>query len=90
MVTPPAEPSVTSNQGSLVRIDCQKHTFVLHDANGDEEYQTAPNVAIYIRGAQSQRLSEFCGLQSYLGHAVTAWTISGGDRKVAKEVSVTL
>jgi hypothetical protein len=90
VVTPPAEPSVTSNQGSLVRIDCQKHTFVLHDANGDEEYQTTPNVAIYIRGAQSQRLSEFCGLQSYLGHAVTAWTISGGDRKVAKEVSVTL
>jgi hypothetical protein len=88
VVTPPREPSVTSSQGSLVKIDCQKHTFVLHEANGDEEYETTPTVAIYVRGAQSQRLPEFCGLQSYLGHAVTAWTISGGDRRVAKEMSV--
>lgn len=88
VLTPPGEPAVTPSQGRLVGIDCQKHTFVLRGANGDEEYFTTPTATIYVRGAPSHRLPEFCGLESYLGHAVTAWTVSGGDRRIAKEVGV--
>jgi hypothetical protein len=88
VLTPPGEPAVAPSQGSLVGIDCQKRAFVLHGANGDEEYLTTPTVTIYVRGAPSRRLPDFCGLESYLGHAVTAWTVSGGDRRIAKEVSV--
>lgn len=89
VLTPPGEPAVTPSQGSLVGIDCQKRTFVLRGANGDEEYFTTPTVTIYARGASSHRLPDFCGLESYLGHAVTVWTVSAGDRRIAKEVSVT-
>ncbi|HET8998978.1 MAG TPA: hypothetical protein VFP86_04970 [bacterium] len=89
VLTPPGEPVVTPSQGSLVGIDCQKRTFVLRGANGDEEYFTTPTVTIYARGASSHRLPDFCGLESYLGHAVTVWTVSAGDRRIAKEVSVT-
>lgn len=89
VLTPSGEPAVTPSQGSLVGIDCQKRTFVLRGANGDEEYFTTPTVTIYARGASSRRLPDFCGLESYLGHAVTVWTVSAGDRRVAKEVSVT-
>ena len=88
VLTPPGEPAVVPSQGSLVGIDCQKRAFVLHGANGDEEYLTTPTVTIYVRGAPSRRLPDFCGLESYLGHAVTAWTVSGGDRRIVKEVSV--
>lgn len=91
-VVPPqaAGPELTQSEGSLARVDCQKRTFVLHGSNGDQEYLTAPNVTIYIRGARSERLSDFCGLQHHIGHAAMVWSVSDGDRKTVKSMSVVL
>jgi hypothetical protein len=63
---------------------------VLHGSNGDEEYLTAPNFTIYIRGISSERLSDFCGLRRHLGRATMVWSIPDGDRKIAKSMSVLL
>jgi hypothetical protein len=91
-VVPPqtAGPELTQSEGILAKIDCQKKTFVLHGSNGDEEYLTAPNFTIYIRGMGSERLSDFCGLQRHIGHAAMVWSVPGGDRKIAKSMSVVL
>jgi hypothetical protein len=63
---------------------------VLHGSNGDEEYLTAPNLTIYIRGARSERLSDFCGLQQHIGQAAMVWSVSDGGRKIVKSMSVVL
>jgi len=91
VVSPPSSPAVTQSQGDLVRVDCQKRAFVLRGSNGgDEEYLTTASVAIYIRGAQSERLRDFCGLQGFLGHLVVTWSAADGDRRIARWVSVIL
>lgn len=90
VVSPPAEPSLTQSQGDLVSIDCQKRTFVLRGTNGDEEYQTAPSTTIYVRGAKSERLADFCRLRGFLGHTAMAWSIPDGDRRVARWVSIVM
>jgi hypothetical protein len=91
-VVPPqtAGPELTQSEGSLAKVDCQKKTFVLHGSNGDEEYLTAPNLTIYIRGARSERLSDFCGLQQHIGQAAMVWSVSDGSRKIVKSMSVVL
>ena len=91
-VVPPqsAGPEVTQTEGSLAKVDCQKKTFVLHGSNGDEEYLTAQNITIYIRGIGSERLSDFCGLQRHVGHAAMVWWVPDGDRKIARSMSVVL
>jgi len=81
---------VAPSEGSLASVDCQKKTFVIHGSNGDEEYLTAPNFTIYIRGISSERLSDFCGLQRHLGRGAMVWSISDGDRKIAKSMSIVL
>lgn len=85
-----AGPEVTQTEGSLAKVDCQKKTFVLHGSNGDEEYLTAQNITIYIRGIGSERLSDFCGLQRHVGHAAMVWWVPDGDRKIARSMSVVL
>lgn len=86
----PAGPELAASEGSLAKVDCQNKTFVLHGANGDEEYLAAPIFTIYIRGVRSERLSDFCGLTRHIGRAVMVWSVPGGDRKVAKSMSVVL
>ena len=91
VVSPPSSPAVTQSQGDLVRVDCQKRAFVLRGSTGgDEEYLTTASVAIYIRGAQSERLRDFCGLQGFLGRLVVTWSAADGDRRIARWVSVIL
>jgi len=35
-------------------------------------------------------LSDFCGLQRHLGRGAMVWSISDGDRKIAKSMSIVL
>jgi hypothetical protein len=91
-VVPPQAggPELATSEGNLAQVDCQNKTFVLHGANGDEEYLAAPIFTIYVRGTKSERLSDFCALKRHIGRAAMVWSVPGGDRKVAKSMSVVL
>jgi hypothetical protein len=83
-----AQPALVQNQGSLIRVDCQRRSFVLRGPGGDQEYIAANDSLIYVRGAQSEKLADFCALERFLGHTVLAWSRTEGDRRIATDVSV--
>jgi hypothetical protein len=85
-----AQPEVVQSQGVIVRVDCGERSFVLHGPQGEQEYFAAGDPLIYVRGARSERLQEFCGLQRFVGNTALAWSRMEGGRRIATEVSVVL
>ena len=84
------QPAVVQTQGVLVRVDCQERSFVLHGPQGDQEYFIIGDPPVYIRGARSERLQEFCGLQRFVGNTALAWSRLERGRRIATGVSVVL
>ena len=84
------QPAVVQTQGVLVRVDCQQRSFVLHGPQGDQEYFIVGDPPVYIRGARSERLQEFCGLQRFVGNTALAWSRLERGRRIATGVSVVL
>ena len=79
---------IVSSRGDLFGVDCQQRAFMLHGSNGDEEYFAAPNIVMYVRGSQSEKLGDFCGLQRFLGHTVIVWSTVEGHRSISTALSV--
>ena len=79
---------IVSSRGDLFGVDCQQRVFMLHGSNGDEEYFAAPNIVMYVRGSQSEKLGDFCGLQRFLGHTVIVWSTVEGHRSISTALSV--
>ena len=79
---------IVSSRGSLFGVDCQQRAFMLHGSNGDEEYFAAPNIVMYVRGSQSEKLPAFCALQRFLGHTVLVWSTIDGHRNISTALSV--
>ncbi len=79
---------IVSSRGNLFGVDCQQRAFMIHSSNGDEEYFAAPNIVMYLRGSQSQKLVDFCGLQHFLGHPVLVWSTVDGHRSISTALSV--
>jgi hypothetical protein len=88
VVTPSGTPPSTQIQGDLAKVNCQDGTFVLHGANGDEEFATKTGTMIYVRGAKSERVSGVCALEHRLGQTVMVWFVAQGDRRLATSVTV--
>jgi hypothetical protein len=87
---PDVQPTLVETQGILVRVDCQQRSFVLHGPQGDQEYFIVGDPPVYVRGARSERLQEFCGLQRFVGNNALAWSRVERGRRIATGVSVVL
>ena len=87
---PDVQPTLVQTQGVLVGVDCQQRSFVLHGPQGDQEYFIVGDPPVYIRGARSERLQEFCGLQRFVGNTALAWSRVERGRRIATGVSVML
>ena len=83
-----ADLPIVSSRGDLFGVDCQQRAFMLHSGNGDEEYYAAPNIVMYLRGSQSEKLVDFCGLQRFLGRTVLVWSTVDGHRNISTALSV--
>ena len=83
-----ADLPIVSSRGDLFGVDCQQRAFMLHGGTGDEEYYAAPNIVIYLRGSQSEKLADFCGLQRFLGRTVLVWSTVEGHRNISTALSV--
>jgi hypothetical protein len=79
---------IVSNRGELFGLDCAQRAFTLHTSNGDEQYFASPNIVIYVRGSQSEKLPAFCALQRFLGHTVLVWSTIDGHRNISTALSV--
>jgi hypothetical protein len=89
-VTPDVQPTLVQTQGVLVSVDCLERSFVLHGPQGDQEYFVVGDPPLYVRGARSERLQEFCGLQRFVGNTALAWSRVEKGRRIATGVSVVL
>ncbi len=78
---------IVRSQGSITSVDCNGSSFVLSDQAGSQIFFATQFTAIY---AGTERLSEVCTLQHFVGSMALVWSTPVGAQQIVGRIDLSV